>query len=912
MVVSNTLQNLRLDIQGSTIGAQSGSEAVERVITLQNRGPDVATIELWFEPTDAQASALLQWGLFDKSDVELVLNPDEKIDVTLSFLIPLQAEPGFYSYEICARSPQYPNEEIRRSQQLQVVPSAQEVRLRNEPKVTIDPATDSTHPDALQAGETLTFTVTVENPSRRTDRFFLHCPDLDADWYSVIYPENMAMASGKLSFTDGLELNPGETGAIRCQIHPPQHAPAGQYFPTLRLQSKVRSELCLLRVVYFTLMVNDRLQADLVPNAQTLPDPDLCFRVVLLNQGNIQRSLGLQAWDVERLLEYRFQPAEVTLDPGEEAIARLTAHPRRWWHRIWRLRDRDVDFEVLIENRLLQLKTDSDDTTLQPALPYPLPVGKVLYKAQRRWLFRLLLLSLGLGTTVTLLWVIWEFLVWLPSLKPTIVDFSTPQEAYKEDGEPITFSWEITNAGRIHHLVLSPKDFQSEVVGQTTYRLDDSATDSRLPQETIQPLLELENANCFLADTEPSGWLSPLLGAYRQFVREPESQSLRCRTLELATGTSEENRNPLEQGSYAFELEVFWTRQRHEQTAPPNELSENAQVPRVQQTEQKQAPLTAESPDQEPRLADRTVVQDVVVAPPDPPVIIDFSAAAAEYQVAASRRTPDPSEVNASAETVASAESTAPSAATPPIAEAPVMLNWTIDNPSEIQTIQILSLAPDASANTPTVSFDFTNGAINRDLARYCTGSTEVRLQCANVPTQAEQVGEYTFYLRVIANRDGTPEAIAQPAPMVAIKPLAPIINSFQVNGVDVLAEPRQVFDLNPALETIAIRLSWEVENASKIELSPAPGEIQDDSINYTLSAAPGVETIELRATNEAGEVVTRSVVIEKTEAYVPESPLSLPIFSVPSPSGGASSSGSSAPPSIDGLEPVHTPPQAD
>ncbi|NER84838.1 MAG: hypothetical protein F6K42_36040, partial [Leptolyngbya sp. SIO1D8] len=414
MVVSNTLQNLRLDIQGSTIGAQSGSEPVERVITLQNRGPDVATLELWFEPTDAQASALLQWGLFDKSDTELILSPDERIDVTLSFLIPLQAEPGFYSYEICARSLQYPNEEIRRPQQLQVLPSAQEVRLRNEPKVTVDPATDSTHPQVLQAGETLTLTVTVENPSRRTDRFFLHCPDLDADWYSVIYPENTAIASGQLSFTDGLELNPGETGEIRCQIHPPRHAPAGQYFPTLRLQSKVRPELMLLRVAYFTLVVNDLLQANLVPNAQTLPDPDLCFRMVLVNQGNIQRQLGLNAWDVERLLQYRFQPGEVTLEPGEEAIAVLTAHPRRWWHRIWRLRDRNVDFEVLIENRLPQPEIDGDDISSQPALPHPLPIGKVLYKAQRRWLFRLLLLLFGLGTTFAVIWVIWEFFIWRP------------------------------------------------------------------------------------------------------------------------------------------------------------------------------------------------------------------------------------------------------------------------------------------------------------------------------------------------------------------------------------------------------------------------------------------------------------------------------------------------------------------
>ncbi|MEL6381643.1 MAG: hypothetical protein AAFQ89_04060 [Cyanobacteria bacterium J06626_18] len=904
MVVSNTLQNLRLDIQGNTVGVQSGSEPVERVITVQNRGSQTATLELWFEPTNAQASALLQWGVFDKSDTALILNPEAKIDVTLSFLIPIQAQPGFYSYEICLRSPQYPNEEVRRAQQLQVLPSAQEVRLRNEPKITVDPVTDSTHPYTLQAGTTLALTLTVENPSRRTDRFFLRCPDLDEDWYSVIYPENTAIATGKLSFTDGLELNPGQTGEIRCQIHPPRHAPAGQYFPTLQLHSKIRPELMLLRVVYFTLQVNDRLAASLVPTVQTLPDPNLRFQLVLLNQGNIQRQLTLQAWDVERLLQYRFHPAAVTLAPGEEAIAQFTVHPRRWRHRIWRLRDRDVDFEVLIDNWLLQPEVE-EESALQPALPQPLPTGTVLYKAQRRWLFRLLmlvfrllLLTLGLSAALLLLWLIWEFCVWRPSLKPTIVDFSTAQETYPEGGDPITFSWNITNAERIRGLVLSPKDSQNEALGEVTYQLNNQAVEDSFLLESIRLPPELEEAGCFLADTEPSGWLSPLLRVYGRIVGEPQSRSLRC-TVPLAT-TSDV---PLQEGTYAFELETFWVRERYDPTA-------NTDADAADQRSQPSPSLwdrwqrrgaSAEPSAQESLLADRTVVEEVVVTPPPPPMIINFSAAAAEYQVAGDR---SPS---AFPETTGSTASDPPAAPQLP-AVAPIRLNWIIANPSEIQAIQLLSLAPDGSANIQPVSFNFTDGAIAGELTSYCEISPNL-LQCENVPTQATQVGAYTFYLRVIAEQADAPEASAQ-APTVTIKPLAPVIRSFQVDGVDVLAEPRRVYALNPALETQDILLSWEIDNAAKVELFPAPGEIQDQSIKYKLSAAPGVEQIEIRATNEAGEVVSRSVVIEKTEAYMPESPLPLPPFSVPPfPNPGASSA---PPPAIDGLEPIQTPPQAD
>ncbi|WP_017302641.1 hypothetical protein [Nodosilinea nodulosa] len=65
------------------------------------------------------------------------------------------------------------------------------------------------------------------------------------------------------------------------------------------------------------------------------------------------------------------------------------------------------------------------------------------------------------------------------------------------------------------------------------------------------------------------------------------------------------------------------------------------------------------------------------------------------------------------------------------------------------------------------------------------------------------------------------------------------------------------------------------------------------------------MERIELRTSNAAGDEVTRSVVIEKAAAYNPSGNLpgaagQLPIVSLP------------LPPSVEGLEPVQTPPQAD
>lgn len=908
MVVSNALQNLRLDIQGGTLAIKPGSDPVERVITIHNRGQAAADIELWLDPTDAHAAPLLQWGLFDKSDAELSLDPGKKIDVRLSFLIPLQAEPGYYSYEIRLRSPQYPNEDIRRAQQLQVL-YTEGVQLRNEPQVTVAPITDSNHTQTLGAGETFTLTVTVENPSRRTDRFFLHCSDLDPDWYSVIYPPNKAMTTGKLSYTDGLELNPGETGEIRCQIHPPQQAPAGQYFPTLQVRSRVRSELVLLRVVYFTLAVNDRLSAEITPKVQSLPNPNLGFDLILANRGNIPRQLSLSAWDVERLLRYYCDPAEVALAPGEEAIAQLTVEPRRWWHRIWRLKDRDVTFEVLIENRLPQ--AEENETTL--ALPAPLPTGEIRYKSQRRWLFRLLLLIFGLGTAAALLWVIWEFLIWRPSLKPTIVDFSPAQETFKADGAPLTLSWEVTNPERVRRLVLKPKGTPIEGAKEITYRLNDATVKGSFVLDPLRDPLrlppELAEANCTVVDSPPTGLFSALLRAYRQVVNEPpDVKALRCSTVEL-TAATEAGRNLLPEGKYAFELEAYGVRQ------PYREASAQTDVPSDAATLDTTAQVPAETASPSPfirntkprsemsseveRISDRATLRDVVVAPADPPKIAAFGAAAAQYQVTGPLPTPAES---------AEAES---------IAIAPILLNWTIDNPADILALELFSLAADGSANTEPRTYEFSNGDIPGELASVCTGSTATQLICENVPTSARQPGEYTFFLRVIPVRNGSTEAIAEKAPMVSITPLAPVINRFEVNGIDVREQPRQVLTLNPALETIKVLLTWEVENATKVELLPAPGAIEGNSITYNLSTTPGVEKIELRASNAAGDEVTRSVVIEKAAAYNPSGNLpgaagQLPIVPLPPPPGGLSAPASPLPPSVEGLEPVRTPPQAD
>ena len=864
MVASKQLQNLSLDVQGSSTGVKPGGANLKRTITIQNRGEQTAYVDLWLEPSDQQSAPLQRWGTFDKSEAELTLQPHQQLDVTLTFEVPLQVEPGFYSYAIRMRSSQYPGEDIRRVQQLQVLPSDQEAQLRSEPKLTLTPSTDSEHPHLLGAGKTLSLTVTVENPSRRTDRFFLTCLNLDEDWFTVKYPESLDNLPGLVTYTDGLQLNPRETGKIQLLIHPPAFAPAGNYVPTLRLTSRIREEIVLLRVVYITLAADDRLAVSLTPKTLPIPSLNQHFEIAFTNLGNIQRQLVYGAWDPERIIHYRIDPTETTLMPGQETIAQLSVHPRRWWNRLWRLKERRVNFDLLLENAP---DPHPDPDTRIPTLPQPLPTGTVILKVRRRWLFWLLVIS----TTVALAWLVWEFLFWRPSLRPRITDFSTTQETYQEgEGSEPRLDWDISNPRQVGQLVLSSSnpDFLK------TYQLNNNGVP--LP-------LELEDAGCII---EVSSSSTSILETMRRFYRRwqtgsPNQTFLKCRGLDIAQLVNTENNEPytFKEDTYDFRLAVMPTAGTH--------------------------PL------------DISLLEDVVVAPPKPPQIQLIEATAAEYRT--------PSETDLVADVPTSEESFPDEESLPPgepqeVAEpspaeatVPVLLNWSVSNLEDIQTLRLVSLTPDGAENTVPVVYDF-SGGIPLELEGFCEPDNN-QLVCTQVPTAATDVGEYVFYLTVMT-ADSDPDApIIKNTSTITVKPPQPEIVYFQVNGDSVLTRPRHVYPLNVARGSWDVSLTWKVRDAETIELLPAPGVILKDSIIYTLSAAPGAETITLRAVNELGEEVTQSVVIEKVD-YVPGSQAPLRRRSAAPPAVEDINGLPVLPPPtvlpVPELAPIRTPPQAD
>jgi len=848
MVVNNSLQNLHLDIQGRAQGVKPGGEAMEREITLYNRGDRRAQLEIGIEPGDARSEAVMRWHQFSVSDADLQLEPGAQKTITLSFVVPLQAEPGFYSYNVLLRSQHYPSEVIRRSQQLQVLPPEQET-LRTEPRITLSPTTDSLHPYVLAPGTNFPLTITIENPSLRTDRFFVSCPDLPATWYTVQYPENDANVPGLVNRTNGLQLNPREIGEIQVMIHPPPFTRAGNYFPTLRVTASNRPELALLEIIYLTIPVEDRLFLSLSPDSRKLPAAEDWFEVLIQNPGNIERELELLAQDDEHKLRYLLTPERFSLPPGGAGIATLRPKARHRWRQLWRLRDQTITVGVAAQNLTVSEPPPTASSNGRGAiapLQLPSPVtGTIHWKARRRWLFWLLVALLALGLLTTAAWLLWYFLVWRPSLRPQIASFATSQETYQEslseEDEGLTLDWSITNAEQIEQLTLMAEGSADGSPTSRTYRLNQDG--SPIPGE-LDPYCKIGEAE---SATSP---VANLLRLQRRLTgRSPNTPLLQCRGVPPAGFVTQE-------GRYTFELQVY-----------PQRPDGTASHPTAIKT-----------------------LQNVTVGPPPPPKIRSLAATATEYSLLSAEAVvprPEPSPQTAVPIVERSLQSTSPQtipdltetpptqtipptiAPTPspnPIPErrppGPIRLNWDISNVEDIAQLKLVSLAPDGSENTEPVFFDFRNG-IPFALQPYCQNQRNT-LICTQVPTTATAVGNYVFHLTVIPTDGAGGEPIVASTATIPIKPPPPEILEFTLNGARVSDRPKQVFVINPARGSLDLQLRWQVRHANQVELLPAPGIVQTNTLTYTVSATPGSETITLRAVNELDEEVTQTVVVEK------------------------------------------------
>ncbi len=434
-------QALSLEIQRTTAGVHPGGAPVEQTLVLRNRSADSASITIWIQANDQRSKDLESWYLLSER-MPLVLSPHQNKEISLSFEVPSQAEPGLYSYDILLQAEQFGEDTLRRPQQIRILPPVQNIEFQDEPDFVLTPPTHSEQPYQLQPGLPLSVTVQVKNSSRQVDRFFLKCPELDPTWFTIEYPETNLDAPGLLSRTDGLQLNPNDTGEIVLQLHPPKITPAGFYSSTLRLKSANRDDLVLLNILYLQVLVDESLELQLQPESRIIPSLQETFQLDLVNSGNVERQIEILATDDADLFSYEIEPETVILSPGLKTEIIIHPLPKRSWRRNWRGATQDVPFTVMLAD------LQPVDDTPEP-VKLPTAQGVVCWQSRSQWLRWLLMFLLGALLAAGLLglayWLLRELVV-KPSLEPSIYDFSSTQTTYPvSNGNPTRLNWSIHN-----------------------------------------------------------------------------------------------------------------------------------------------------------------------------------------------------------------------------------------------------------------------------------------------------------------------------------------------------------------------------------------------------------------------------------------------------------------------------------
>jgi hypothetical protein len=183
-----------------------------------------------------------------------------------------------------------------------------------------------------------------------------------------------------------------------------------------------------------------------------------------------------------------------------------------------------------------------------------------------------------------------------------------------------------------------------------------------------------------------------------------------------------------------------------------------------------------------------------------------------------------------------------------------VRLNWQVQNPAQIQSLRLTNA--NAKGGAKSIVYDFSQG-VPKELQTFCT--LQQVLRCKGVPINAREIGNYELGLELYPKKSGSP--IDRQKTTVSIQPQIPTIAAFKINDKDAPAK------LTIAANTQAqpLNFSWLVKGGQSltVELLPSPGKVQAEGKLVYTPNQPGVKQFTLKATNAAGQQVSRSVTIE-------------------------------------------------
>lgn len=427
---------LTLIITPSEILSGQPGEQLRLAVVVQNVGNQDALLDVFLRADNA----ILQWC--HATHQRLGLGRQQSGEVIFEFNLPSGALPGTFDYTIVVDAPKdYSNDTpIQTGHKLQVL-SEQTVVGVHDPTFFLKPATNSQQPARLKPGEILAFEVQVENRSTTTDQFRLISEDAEEEWLTIRYPSLEKNAPGRVQEEDCLNLNPGERGTIRLEVHPPIDALAGLYSPTLRLHSTKQPDLKRLDFVYINVETIETCGIELETLLDRVSNCPGKYQVRLMNQGNVFRQLIFSAssHEEEEGLTYQFEPDQIRLPPGREAQVQLRVAPARKRQRPW-FRSRTFPFQINLQDAQgYQLAQQQ----LQAAL---------VWQSRPWWqlaLGALLILSILSGTGFMLWWLFFK-----PPAPVAVEDFKSNSLEYTE-GDAINLSWTIRNPQRIQSLTLT-------------------------------------------------------------------------------------------------------------------------------------------------------------------------------------------------------------------------------------------------------------------------------------------------------------------------------------------------------------------------------------------------------------------------------------------------------------------------
>jgi len=724
-------------------------EKFELYVTVSNKGHQSALVDVFI---DESSQTLRQWCVSPYE--RLALDSRTSGEVVFEFEVPIQTLPGTYNYILVVDSPQhYPEDTpIRHSQRLQILPPVEVAVRVSDPTFSLDPVTSSRSPTVLQPGEVLPIMVMVHNRSDRVDRFYLTCPDLAENWFTVKYPEGLD-EPGLVVATDGLDLNPGDRGEIVLLLTPPREALAGTYFPTVRLYSANQPDLVLLDVVYLQILPFYLLTVELVVLRGKVRREEGVYALKLTNTGNTVREViihGIRFDDAE-LCTYTLDSTQVRILPGTSTNVDLRVKPDKWWRRPFYGGGELINFQIELED------------TQQLPLPNYLPQGTLLWEPRPWWLLFLLILA-GVLTLAAIALLIW-WIFFKPPNPPKILEFSSQDTFYQEaNNDFIRLNWQIRHPNQIHRLTLT---------GQSP---DGAAT--------VQPIVYDFSRGLPTQLKEFCVWRAVLT----------------CKNVRTEARKA---------GDYVFELKVF--SKTHKDVA-----------------------------------AESLKTNTLKIQPVGSPKILEFDSAQPIYEEGRTNSTLIKN--TATGKTLL-------------LKSDSILLNWKLNNPNQIQALNIIGRTQEGSVSSPLKRFDFSNG-IPEQLQGYC--KVEDTLTCTNVPTEVRQAGDYSFEMAVIPKQGQGEPSDAKKTNSIKIKSQPPQIVEFKLNGKEAL--PKYLIPINKKKTIVVLPLSWKVAGGKdlQVELRPAPGTVPPTGITYyPISQQPGSETITLQVKNAAGEQISRSVTIE-------------------------------------------------